>query len=42
MHKDGGDLKIFNTKICIILGGAFQEKFQNHYSCKNIISYMSS
>ena len=22
----GGDLKISNTKICIILGGAFQEK----------------
>jgi hypothetical protein len=45
MHKDikiGGDLKISNIKICIILGGAFQEKLQNHKSYKNIISYVSS
>ena len=34
MHKDRGDLKISNIKICIILGGAFQEKFQNHKSYK--------
>ena len=40
--KIGGDLKISNTNICIVLGGAFQEKLQNHYSYKNIISYVSS
>ena len=40
--KIGRDLKISNTKICIILGGAFQEKLQNHNSYKNIISYLLS
>jgi hypothetical protein len=40
--KKGGDLKISNTKICIILWGAFQEKLQNHNSYKNIILYVSS
>ena len=40
--KIGGDLKISNIKICIILEGAFQEKLQNHKSYKNIISYVSS
>ena len=40
--KIGGDLKISNIKIYIILGGAFQEKLQNHKLYKNIISYVSS